>query len=113
MDLMPATFEPPEAFDIEEAVMRSIAMTRTGGEFEVLVEASLDRVRDYLPSPIALHEAVSETQTRTWGTTDNPYWIASRIGALPFAVQVVKSESLKAAMREIGERMIAAGNGSR
>ena len=113
MDLMPATFEPPEAFDIEEAVMRSIAMTRTGGEFEVLVEASLDRVRDYLPSPIALHEAVSETQTRTWGTTDNPYWIASRIGALPFAVQVVKSDSLKAAMREIGERMIAAGNGSR
>src|SRR5680860_1850551 len=105
MDLMPDTFEPPPEFDIEEAVIGSIAMTRGGGEFELLVEAPLERIRVYLPPPIALHDAVSETCTRTYGTTDNPYWLASRIGALPFAVQVVKSESLKAAMREIGERM--------
>ena len=88
--------------------MRSIAMTRGGGDFELLVDAPLDRIRDYLPPPIALHDAVSDTCTLTYGTTDNPYWLASRIGALPFPVRVVKPDSLKAAMREIGERMIAA-----
>ena len=107
---MPDTFEPPPDFDIEEAVMRSIAMTRTGGEFELLVDAPLERIRGYLPPPIALHEAISDGCTRTYGTTDNPYWLASRIGALPFPVRVVKPDSLKAAMREIGERMIAAAS---
>jgi len=107
MDIMPQTFEPP-GIDIEDAVMRSIAMTRTGGEFELAIEASVDRVRAYLPPPLAILEPLDEARTKAYGTTDNPLWLASRIGGLPFAVTVVRLDSLKAAMREIGQRMIAA-----
>jgi len=107
MDIMPQTFEPP-GIDIEDAVMRSIAMTRTGGEFELAIEASVDRVRAYLPPPLAILEPLDEARTKAYGTTDNPLWLASRMGGLPFAVTVVRLDSLKAAMREIGQRMIAA-----
>ncbi|MBA2468433.1 MAG: YafY family transcriptional regulator [Chloroflexia bacterium] len=110
MDIMPQVFDPPPDIDIEDAVLRSIAMTRTGGEFELLIDAPLDRVRAYLPPPIAILEAVDEQRTRAYGTTDNPAWLASRIGGLPFDVTVVRLEALKTAMRTIGERMIAAAS---
>jgi predicted DNA-binding transcriptional regulator YafY len=108
MDIMPASFDPPEAFDIEDAVLRSIAMTRTGGEYELIVEAPLAETREFLMPPIAILESIGPARTRAYGTTDNPYWLASRIGAMPFDVKVVGPEVLKAAMRKTGERMIAA-----
>lgn len=108
MDLMPQTFDPPPGIDIEDAVLRSIAMTRTGGEFELTIEAPIDRVRAHLPPPIAILEPIDELRTKAYGTTDNPMWLASRIGGLPFGVTVVRLDALKAAMREIGQRMIAA-----
>ncbi len=110
MDIMPATFDPPETFDIEDAVMRSIAMTRTGGEYELIVDAPLDRTREFLPPPIAILESVDVSRTRAYGTTDNPYWLASRIGGMPFDVEVLGPVALKTAMRDIGERMIAAAS---
>jgi hypothetical protein len=110
MDIMPATFDPPEMFDIEDAVMRSIAMTRTGGEYELIVDAPLDQTREFLPPPIAILERVDDFRTRAYGTTDNPYWLASRIGGMPFDVEVLGPEGLKTAMRDIGERMIAAAS---
>lgn len=108
MDIMPQVFEPPPAIDIEDAVMRSIASSRSGGEFELVIAAPLDQVRPYLPPPIAIMEPLDAERTRAHGTTDNPFWLASRVGSLPFAVTVARPESLKVAMREIGQRMIAA-----
>lgn len=110
MDVMPQAFVPPPEVDIEDAVMRSIAMTRSGGEFELLVEAPLERVRGYLPPPIGILEAIDDGRTRAYGTTDNPYWLAARIASLPFHVTVTRPDSLKTAMREIGERMVAAAS---
>ncbi len=107
MDIMPQEFEPP-VIDIEDAVLRSIAMTRSGGEFELLIEAPLDQVRGWLPPPLAILEAIDENHTRAFGTTDNPMWLAARVGGLPFGVTVVRLDSLKSAMREMGQRMIAA-----
>jgi predicted DNA-binding transcriptional regulator YafY len=108
MDILPETFEPPPDFDIEDAIMRSLAMTRTGGEFELRIDAPLAQAREYLPPPIAIYEAIDATHTRAFGTTDNPYWLASRLGGLPFPVHILSPDALKVAMRDIGQRMIAA-----
>jgi predicted DNA-binding transcriptional regulator YafY len=107
-DLMTETFETPPEFDIEEAVMRSLALTRGGGEFDLRIDAGVEEVRDYLIPPTAILETIGERQTRAWGTTENPYWLAARIAAMPFPVQVLGPDSLKIAMREIGARLIAA-----
>jgi predicted DNA-binding transcriptional regulator YafY len=110
MDIMPQVFEPPPGIDIEDAVMRSIASSRSGGEFELVIEAPVERVRSYLPPPIAILEPVGDGKTRAYGTTENPAWLASRVGALPFGVTVTQGNGLKTAMREIGQRMIAAAS---
>ena len=99
IDVLPETFEPPQGFDVEAAMMRSIALTRTGGEFELFIDGPVERVRAFLPPPMAIHEAMGPNQTRSYGTTDNPYWLASRIGAMPWPVKVQGPDSLKAAMR--------------
>lgn len=111
VDLLPREFEPPKGFDIEEAVMRSLALTRAGGEFELVLGAPVDEVRMFLMPPTAILEPLAENMTRAWGTTDNPYWLASRLAAIPCEVRVLRPERLKTAMREIGERLLAAAAG--
>lgn len=108
VDLLPQRFERPADFDIEEAVMRSLTLTRAGGDFDMVIEAPVERVRMFLYPPTAILEPLDGERTRAWGTTENPYWLASRLAAMPFPVRVVGPEQLKVAMREIGARLIAA-----
>jgi predicted DNA-binding transcriptional regulator YafY len=109
IDLLPETAEPPPAgFDIEDAVMRSLALTRSGGEFELVVEGPIGDVRAYLAPPTAILEALGEQRTRAWGTTENPYWLAARLASMPFRMQVLRTDALKQAMRETAQRMLDA-----
>lgn len=108
IDLLPQTFEPPAGFDIEEAVMRSLALTRSGGDFELVIEAPIGEVKPYLAPPTAILEALPEQETRAWGTTDNPYWLAARLASMPFQVRVIRTEALKQAMRDTAQRLLAA-----
>jgi predicted DNA-binding transcriptional regulator YafY len=110
IDLLPQTFDPPADFDIEAAVMRSIAMTRAGGEFELIIEAPVGEVQAFLVPPTAILEPLADDRTRAWGTTDNPYWLAARLAAMPYRVQVVRTEALKQAMRDTAERLLAAAS---
>lgn len=110
IDLLPDNFTPPEGFDVEEAVMRSIAMTRSGGEFELIIDASVNDVHNFLIPPTAILEPIDEGHTRAWGTTDNPYWLAARLAAMPFPVRVVRTEALKLALRETAARLLAAAS---
>ncbi|HYI25933.1 MAG TPA: YafY family protein [Thermomicrobiales bacterium] len=96
---------PPDGFDIEEAVLRSIAMTRAGGDFDLRIEATAAEVRRYLPPQMAIVEDLPEGGVRAWGTTDNIHWLAPRLGALPFRFSVVGPEPLKDELRKIGERL--------
>lgn len=107
-DLLPQTFELPEGFDIEAAVLRSLSLTRKGGEFDMELDATLNEVREYLWPPTAILEELPNGRTRAWGTTDNPAWLAARLAAVPFRITVLKPDRLKVRMREIGERLIAA-----
>lgn len=108
IDTLPETFEPPADFDLERAILGSLNLTRSGGEFELEVGAPIDIVRWYVPPSMALIEAIDARTTRVHGTTDNPGWLASRIAEMPYPVTVTKLEALREAMREIGTRMLAA-----
>jgi predicted DNA-binding transcriptional regulator YafY len=108
IDTLPETFEPPVDFDLEQAILGSLVLTRGGGTFELQVAAPIEAVRWYVPPSMAQIEAIDEQTTRVHGTTDNPAWLASRIAEMPFPVTVTKLDSLREAMREIGARMLAA-----
>lgn len=108
VDLLPDTFETPAGFDIEEAVMRSLALTRSGGEFELVIEAPLGEVHPYLSPPTAILETTEAGHTRAWGTTENPYWLAARLASMPFTVKVLRTDALKQAMRDTAHRLLDA-----
>ncbi len=108
LDILPQVFEPQVDFDIEEAVLRSIALTRSGGEFDLRIHATVEQVRPYISLPMAILEPLPDGATRAWGTTDNVYWLASRLSALPYRFTVLRPEPLKTALREVGERLTRA-----
>lgn len=108
IDLLPTTFEPPVEFDVEDAVMRTLALTRNGGEFELEIAAGIETVRMYLSPPTAILEPLANESTRAWGTTQNPHWLAARLAAIPYPIRVVQPDSLKVALVEIGQRLIDA-----
>jgi predicted DNA-binding transcriptional regulator YafY len=103
--LADAACPPPDGFDIEVAVLHSIAMTRGGGDFDLEIEAAPEAVQRYLRPPMAILEALPGGRTRAWGTTDNPYWLGARLSVLPFPFRVVGSDQVRTAVQQIGERM--------
>jgi hypothetical protein len=78
----------------------------------LVLGAPIDVVQRFLMPPTAILESLNNGEmTRAWGTTDNPYWLAARLAAIPCEVRVLQPEGLKVAMRQIGERMLAAAAG--
>jgi hypothetical protein len=50
----------------------------------------------------------NDRTTRLVGSTSNPIWYAEQLAVLPASFQVVECDQLRAAVREIAERMLAA-----
>lgn len=98
-------FTPPEDLD---PVGLLEAHLSSGWEFdvEVVVEAPMGSF--WFPRALGRLEAVDESGTRITGSTSNPWMYAESLAMLPVPYRIVGCEEVRAAAREIAERMLAA-----
>ncbi|MEN0070827.1 MAG: WYL domain-containing protein, partial [Propionicimonas sp.] len=107
VELLDDQFEPPEDLDAVTTLEENMA---AGWEFaaEVVIDAPLERVADWVPRSIGRLEPIDEGSCRLVGTTSTPDWYAEMLAALPVGFRIVGGDELRAAARTLGERMLAA-----
>lgn len=107
LDVLPRQFDPPAGFDVQEAVMRSIADARTRWRIGIEVAAPIKEVRAWIPRSIVILESIDAETTRMTGGTENLDWFAMRLSELPFPLRISSPAELRPKLREMGERMLA------
>jgi predicted DNA-binding transcriptional regulator YafY len=98
------SFVPPSDLD---PVAELEAHMAAGWEYdtEVLVDAPLETVSRILPRGLGRLEETSEGGTRLVGSTSNPTWYAEQLAVLPVPFRIVGGPELRAAARQIAQRM--------
>lgn len=101
------SFAPPADLDPLAAVEEQLAM---GWRYdvEVVVDGPLEECRHWLPRSFGRLEALDATTTRLVATTDEPEWYAAQLANLPMTFRLVGSPEVRAAMSELGRRLLAA-----
>lgn len=107
IELLDDRFEPPAKLDPVTALEENLA---AGWEYstEVVIEAPIGRASSWLPRSIGRLEAVDDQRCRLTGTTSAPDWYAELLAGLPVPFHVVGGTELRRAVRELGQRMLAA-----
>ncbi|GIG39309.1 helix-turn-helix transcriptional regulator [Cellulomonas phragmiteti] len=107
---LPDTFDPPADLDPVRMLEEHLAV---GWEYDVdvLIDAEVDAVRQYLPRSLGRLEPSGGTATRLTGTTGNPYWYAEQLTVIPVGFEVVGGPELRQTTRRLGERLLAATGG--
>jgi predicted DNA-binding transcriptional regulator YafY len=103
-------FEAPADLDALAAVEEQLSM---GWKYavEVVIDAPLDECSHWLPRSFGRLEPVGEATTRLVATTDEPEWYAAQLGNLPMTFRLVGSPEVRAAMAELGRRLLTASDG--
>lgn len=101
------TFEPPAGLDPVATLEQHLG---AGWEYptEVLIDGSLEQCERVLGRALGALTPVDERTTRLVGSTSNPRSYAERLVALPVPFRVVQGPELRAVVRELGERLLAA-----
>lgn len=107
IDVLPRQFEPPAGFDVQDAVLRSIASARTRWEIDIEIAAPIEDVRAWVPRSVAILEAIDAGNTRMTGGTEKLDWFATRLIELPFPMRIIRPVELGSELQEMGERMLA------
>ncbi|MCW5952916.1 MAG: WYL domain-containing protein [Propionibacteriaceae bacterium] len=107
IELLDDSFEPPAELDPVSALEENLA---AGWEYptEVMIEASIGRASSWLPRSVGRLDAVDDHRCRLTGTTSTPDWYAEVLAGLPVPFHVVGGPELRHAVRELGNRMLAA-----
>ena len=107
VEVLPDAFERPPDLDPLAAVEEQLSM---GWRYavEVVIHAPVDECRRWLPRSFGRLEALDEETTRLVATTDEPEWYAAQLGNLPMTFRLVGSPEVRAAMTDLGRRLLAA-----
>ncbi|MGY4644714.1 helix-turn-helix transcriptional regulator [Cellulomonas sp. URHB0016] len=105
--VLDTTFTPPDDLDAVAELEAHLAVGRDL-DVEVVVAAPAHRARAWLPRGLGRLEPVDGSSCRLVATTDNPSWYAERLAALPVPFRVVGGPELRATVRSLGRRMVAA-----
>jgi predicted DNA-binding transcriptional regulator YafY len=111
VEVLEETFVPPADLD---AVAELEAHLAVGWEYavDVVVEASAHRAARWLPRELGRIEPIDGSSCRLVGSTSDPPWYASRLAGVPVPFQVVGGPELRAVVRAVGQRLLAATDGS-
>jgi predicted DNA-binding transcriptional regulator YafY len=105
------TFSPPAELDPVAMLEEHLAV---GWEYqvEVVVDAPFDTVARCVPRALGRLESLEAGTTRLVGSTGNPWWYAEKLTAIPAPYRIVRCPELQQAARAIGQRLLAAAEGS-
>ncbi len=110
VDVLPQRFEPPAGLDALAAVEEQLSM---GWRYavEVVIDAPVEECRHWLPRSFGRLEEIDATSTRLVATTDEPEWYAAQLGNVPMSFRLVGSPEVRAAMAQLGQRLLTASGG--
>ena len=102
-------FAPPAHLDPVAVLEEHLAV---GWEYdvEVVVHAPAETVTGRLPRALGVVTPVDAGTSRLTGSTSNPYWYAEQLAALPAPYRIVGGAELKAAARQVGQRLVDAAS---
>ena len=108
VEVLEGTFAPPVDLDPVAVLEEHLAV---GWEYavEVVIEAPVEAVARRLPRAFGRLEPVDAVTCRLVSSTGNPSWYAERLAALPVPYRIVGCPELQEAARDIGRRLLAAG----
>lgn len=107
---LPETFTPPADLDPLAALEEQMSQGWPH-EVSVVLDLPLDEARRHLKRSLGRLTEVSATQTRLEGTTENLHWYATQLAELPATFTVEGGPELRAAVREVAARLLAALDG--
>jgi predicted DNA-binding transcriptional regulator YafY len=110
IEVLHDTFDPPADLDPVAFLEEHLAL---GWEYDVelVIDAPVDVVGRCISRAMGRLEAVESSDgrtTRLLGSTSNPRWYAEQLSRLPAAYRVVQCPELRDAVRELGQRALAA-----
>jgi predicted DNA-binding transcriptional regulator YafY len=110
VEMLEDTFTPPP--DLEPvAMLEAHLAVGWEHEVEVLIEAPADVVARVLPRTAGALEPVDPATTRLTGSTSNPGWYVRQLTTIAAPYRIVRCPDLQQAARDLGQRLLAAGNG--
>ncbi|KRF19980.1 DNA-binding protein [Nocardioides sp. Soil797] len=98
-------FTPPDDLDPVGLLEEHLS---AGWEYDVEVVIDAPVGSFWFPRALGHLEAVDDASTRLTGTTSNPWMYAESLATLPVPYRIVRCDEVRAAAREIAERMLAA-----
>jgi predicted DNA-binding transcriptional regulator YafY len=101
------TFERPADLDPLAEVEDQLAMGWKHA-VEVVIDAPVAECRHWLPRSFGRLERIDDATTRLVATTDEPEWYAAQLGNLPMSFHLAGSPELRAAMLDLGRRLLDA-----
>jgi predicted DNA-binding transcriptional regulator YafY len=107
--VLPETFAAPSGLDALNAVEEQLSMGWKHA-VEVVIEAPRAECRHWLARSLGRLEEIDERSTRLVATTDEPEWYAAQLANLPMPFRLVGSPEVRAAMAELGRRLVAASD---
>jgi predicted DNA-binding transcriptional regulator YafY len=108
---LPERFERPADLDALAAVEDQLAMGWKHA-VDVVIDAPVEECRHWLPRSFGRLVEVDEGTTRLVATTDEPEWYAAQLANLPMTYRLVGSPEVRAAMADLGRRLLVAADAS-
>ncbi len=78
-------------------------------QVEVEVDASAELARHWIPRSLGRVVPIDDDHCRLVGSTDEPYWYAHQLTALPASFRIVGPPEVQEAARRIGRNLLRAG----
>lgn len=102
------SFSPPADLDPVAMLEDHLAV---GWEYEteVIIDAPFETVARCVPRALGRLKADDARTCRLTGSTGNPGWYAEKLAAIPASYRVIGGAELREAVRDLGQRLLAAG----
>lgn len=110
VDVLPKPFDMPEGMDVIRAIQDSLALSWNEYKVEVIFDAPMCEVEEFLPRHFAILEELPDGRTKVNASSSNLNYFAGRVFAIPHAMEIISPPELIAIAREQAERLFAASS---
>jgi predicted DNA-binding transcriptional regulator YafY len=110
VQLQDSTFSPPDDLDPVAMLEGHLAV---GWEYEteIVIDAPFESAARCVSRALGRLEPIDAESSRLTGSTGNPAWYAEQLAVIPAPYRIVRCPELQAAVRVLGQRMLAAVGG--